>query len=188
MMHDFDGPIPRNVNLYYLVMVVASEFIYCEDTRYCFVIKKYLCGESFLEICHFSVSFHLLVLEPFCVFWLNWLSVRWVPISDFFFKIYHPLYSNQLAFYYKEKLSSLPLIYTFLFKFVFIYLTERMRKRAQAGGAGEEREKQTLHWAGILMQGLIPGSWYHDLSWRQTLNQLRHSGTPIHFFYIHKYT
>jgi len=46
-----------------------------------------------------------------------------------------------------------------------------------------EREKQTPHWAGNPTQGLIPGSrdpgsQDPDLSWKQTLNPLSHTGAP----------
>ena len=39
------------------------------------------------------------------------------------------------------------------------------RQRIHAGGAGER--EQTSHWAGTLMQDLIPGPWDHYLSPRQ---------------------
>lgn len=45
----------------------------------------------------------------------------------------------------------------------------------------EEREKQIPHWAREPNTGLFPGLWDHDLSWRQTLNQLSHSGAPRPF-------
>ena len=53
-----------------------------------------------------------------------------------------------------------------------IYERERKRPRAGVG----QREKLTPCWAGTLMWGSIPGPQDHDLSWRQTLNSLSHSG------------
>ena len=58
------------------------------------------------------------------------------------------------------------------------YLFERQRAREHELGEGQmERERQTPRWAGSPMQGSIPGSWDHDLSWRQKFNRLSHPGT-----------
>ena len=53
-----------------------------------------------------------------------------------------------------------------------------MIESTSQGEGQREREKQTPHWAGSLMQGLITGPWDHDLSQRQTLNWLSHPGAP----------
>ena len=45
-------------------------------------------------------------------------------------------------------------------------------------GSGRESEKQTPYRARSLMWDSIPGHWDHDLSQRQTFNQLSHPGTP----------
>ena len=61
------------------------------------------------------------------------------------------------------------------FKILFIYL-----RASTSGGEGQKaREKQTSCWAGSPMWGLIPGPWYHVLSWRQTLNWPNHPGALI---------
>ena len=56
-------------------------------------------------------------------------------------------------------------------------MTERTREHKE-GEVQREREKQTPRWAGSPMWDLIPRPWVHDLSWRQTLNQLSHPGAP----------
>ena len=68
-------------------------------------------------------------------------------------------------------------------KYLFIYclrfyLFETVRELEQGEGQ-REREKQTPHWAGSPMCGLIPGPQDHDLTWRQQVNQLSHPGAPI---------
>ena len=74
----------------------------------------------------------------------------------------------------------------FFFKILFIYLRERERTWA-GGGAEEEGErenpKQIPLWVPSLTQGSIPGPWDHDLSLRQTFNQLSHPGTPVHLLW-----
>ena len=55
---------------------------------------------------------------------------------------------------------------------IFIYL----RERTGARGNGGEKEKQAPHWAESPTWGSIPGLWDHDLSQRQTLNGLCHTG------------
>ena len=47
-----------------------------------------------------------------------------------------------------------------------------------------QREKQTPHWAGNLMQGSIPGPQDHNLSQKQTPKQLSHPGTPRDLFEV----
>ena len=51
----------------------------------------------------------------------------------------------------------------------------------KVGDRGRRRSKlpteEGAHWQGLI-QGCIPGPWDHDPSWRQTLNQLSHPGTP----------
>ena len=48
--------------------------------------------------------------------------------------------------------------------------TERDSKMREHKQGEWEREKQASRGAGNLMQGLIPGPWDHDPSWRQMLN------------------
>ncbi|XP_077702424.1 rho GTPase-activating protein 10 isoform X2 [Canis aureus] len=56
----------------------------------------------------------------------------------------------------------------------FIYLTEREKKSTSRWNSRQrEREKKT---PGSPMWGSIPGTWDHDLSQRQTLNQLSYLG------------
>ena len=64
------------------------------------------------------------------------------------------------------------------FKVLFIFLTERERTHRQSSKQ-REREKQAPRWAESPIWGSILGSWDHDLSQRQTLNQLSHPGTLI---------
>ena len=59
----------------------------------------------------------------------------------------------------------------------FICLTQSKRE-STSRRSWREREKQAFYWGGSPMQGLIPEPWDHDLSWRQTLNQLSHPGSP----------
>ena len=59
-------------------------------------------------------------------------------------------------------------------RFFFLFAWERERAWV---GEGEETETDS-HWAGGLTWGSISGPWDHDLSQRQTLNQLSHPGTP----------
>jgi len=46
-----------------------------------------------------------------------------------------------------------------------------------------QRERQTPRWAGGPVWDSVPGPWGHDLSWRQTLDQLSHPGAPIVSFF-----
>ena len=64
----------------------------------------------------------------------------------------------------------------FFFK-IFICLFERENEQGE-----RQREKQIPHGAGKPTQGWIPGPWDHDLSQRQLLNHLSHSGVPVLFF------
>ena len=55
-----------------------------------------------------------------------------------------------------------------------------------SGGEGQKAEGEASRLPadpGSLVWGLIPGSWDHVLSWRQTLNHLSHTGTPKVFLY-----
>ena len=67
-----------------------------------------------------------------------------------------------------------------------MYLRETDRgseREYKLGERQKEKEKQAPHWAGSLTQGSIPGPGDDDdLIPRQTLNQLRHPGTPIILF------
>ena len=68
------------------------------------------------------------------------------------------------------------------FKKDFIYLRERQKVQERTnrrGGEGQkEREKPSPRWTGRPIRGSTPGSWDHDLSWRQTLYWLSHPGAP----------
>ena len=56
-------------------------------------------------------------------------------------------------------------------------MTENEREReSRRSDRQRGKEKQTPHRAGSPTQGLIPGSQDHDLSQRQTLQQLSHPG------------
>ena len=58
---------------------------------------------------------------------------------------------------------------------LFIWEREQSKRQSTSEDTGQrESEKQTPHWAGSTMRGLIPGAWDHDLSWWQTLNWLSH--------------
>ena len=72
----------------------------------------------------------------------------------------------------------------FFFFFKIFYLSERERESTNMGKGQREREKQTPPRSRKPMYGSIPGPWDHDLSWRQTLNQLSHPGTPPNAFLI----
>ena len=50
-------------------------------------------------------------------------------------------------------------------------------EKAEGRGVVGEREKQAPHQTGCPMWGSIPGSWDHDLSWKQMLNTLSHPGS-----------
>ena len=73
-------------------------------------------------------------------------------------------------------------------KILFVWEREREQEHARAQvspNLGAERGKQALSSAGS-----IPGSWLRswpawDLSWRQTLNQLNHLGTPSLKLWFH---
>ena len=73
--------------------------------------------------------------------------------------------------------------YIIIYLFI-LFIHEREREVHMSWGEGQrERDKQTPHWAGSLKQDSVPGPGDHDLSQRQTLNQLSHPGTPrYHFF------
>jgi len=62
---------------------------------------------------------------------------------------------------------------SFFFSKIFF---EKEWERQSMRGKGEKQ--QTPHWARSRMRDLIPGPWDHDLSRRQTLNQLSHPGAP----------
>ena len=64
--------------------------------------------------------------------------------------------------------------------FLKFYLFER--KHACMSWGQREGEKQTPCWAGI------PGPWDHDVSQRQTFNQLSHPGKPRSQYNIKKIT
>jgi len=74
-------------------------------------------------------------------------------------------------------MSNLKLILLFFFK-DFIYLFERARE-----GEGQ-REKQTPRQTGSPMWDPIPGLQDHDLSRRQSLNQLSHPGAQEGAFHV----
>ena len=62
---------------------------------------------------------------------------------------------------------------------MYLFVREREGEKTPVGGRAEkEWEKQTPGWAGGPMQGSILGLWDHDLSRRETLNQLSHPGVP----------
>ena len=46
------------------------------------------------------------------------------------------------------------------------------------GVSQKEREEETPRWTGAGCWGLIPGSWDHNLSLKQTFNQMSHPSTP----------
>ena len=51
---------------------------------------------------------------------------------------------------------------------IYLFILERERESmCKQGERQREREKQTPHWTGRLMQGSIPGPWSHGLSWNQ---------------------
>ena len=52
--------------------------------------------------------------------------------------------------------------------------THSLRGRGAAEGAAEGEGEEASHWAGSPMWDLILGPWDHDLSQKQTLNQLSH--------------
>ena len=62
--------------------------------------------------------------------------------------------------------------FTRFYLFIWESVGERERKKEQGEG---QREKQEQSWS----WDLIPGLWGHDLSRRQTLNGLSHSGMPM---------
>ena len=64
--------------------------------------------------------------------------------------------------------------------YFFIYSRKRERTRAWIGEKQREKEQQAPPWAGNLTQDSIPGPRDHDLSWRQLLNGLSHSGAPTY--------
>ena len=78
----------------------------------------------------------------------------------------------------------------FLRFYLFIHLREWEREKEKAhkstnrgSNRQREREKQTPLWAGSPMSCSIPGPWDHDLSRRQTLNQMNNPNIP-HLFLI----
>ena len=73
-----------------------------------------------------------------------------------------------------------PWDYLTLFKIFYLFIWEREQASTheQRGRVVEmQREKQIPHWAGSLRWGLIPGHQDHDLSWRQSPNQLSYPGS-----------
>ena len=68
-------------------------------------------------------------------------------------------------------------IFSFFFKTLFI-----LRKRPGAGGGAEEEGEADSPLSKEPEMGLIPGPRDHDLSLRQMLNLLSHSGAPIYTY------
>ena len=82
---------------------------------------------------------------------------------------------EDVAYRYNRILFSHP--YDAFFKKRFYLFWKSMREKAHEGRERQKQsEKQAPCWAGTLTQGSIPGPWYHDVSWRQNLNLLSHSG------------
>lgn len=73
------------------------------------------------------------------------------------------------------------LLYNFLlivfFFFLRRYLFIWVRAGAEEGAEGEGETEQRLMWDSI------PGPWEHDLSQREMLNWLCHSGAPFYLFF-----
>ena len=61
----------------------------------------------------------------------------------------------------------------------YLFEREREREREQGGEGQREKVKQIPCRAGSWMRGSIPGTWNHELSWRQMLNQMSHPGAPV---------
>ena len=72
---------------------------------------------------------------------------------------------------------------TFLFLKIFYFDTER-ESISRGNSRQSEREKQTPHQADSPTLGSIPGSQDHDLSQRQTVNQLSHPGTLLNYILV----
>ena len=74
------------------------------------------------------------------------------------------------------------------FYYLRFYLFERERERENVrmsrGEEQREREKQIPHWAVSQIWGSVPRPRDHDLSRRQVLNWLSHSGTKINDSFI----
>jgi len=70
--------------------------------------------------------------------------------------------------------------FNFFFLKDFIYLFERENERQHEREEGQ-RERQTPRRAGSPMRDLIPGLQDHDLSRRQSLSQLSHTGAQSNF-------
>ena len=90
-----------------------------------------------------------------------------------------PCNHNPLQFYVKNSLHKDLLkfrqrILKYSLK-IFLFESEREHKQEERQRE-REREKQTPHRAGSLIRGWIPGPLDHDLSQRQTFNQLSHPG------------
>ena len=132
--------------------------IHCVLTSFKYTVEN-------VWLCYFLYS-----LQPF---WL-W---KWSPKQStclFYFVYYKPL--RPLWKTTNEELDS-PLFFKTIY---FIFLKSLFDRESTSRGSGRQREKeeQVPHWTGSPMQGSVPGPWDHDLSWRQTLNQLSHPGAP----------
>jgi len=68
----------------------------------------------------------------------------------------------------------LSILFIYFLKRFYSFIWERARVSKHKQGEQQEREKQTPS----LIWGSIPGSWDHDLSWRQPFNRLSHPGAP----------
>ena len=73
----------------------------------------------------------------------------------------------------------------FFFKILFIYLTEREHKQGKQQTEGEREAGSPL--SREPDGDSVPGHWDHDLSWRQTLNQLSYPGVPVFSYSLGKY-
>jgi len=74
-------------------------------------------------------------------------------------------------------------LFCFFKDFIYLFEREKMRETAHERGEGQ-REKQTPCRAGSPMRDSIQGLQDHDLSRRQSLNQLSHPGAPRLTFLI----
>ena len=90
-----------------------------------------------------------------------------------------------LVFTASKKVSNVFIYFKIFYVFIWQRETKHKQREWQAKG---EREKQTLCWARSPMQGLIPGSWGHDQSWKEMLNWLGHPGAPSFKFIIMYFT
>ena len=83
--------------------------------------------------------------------------------------------SFQMSGWEKHQVSyeflSLLLLLLCLKFYLFIWQRENEREHNWGSSRQRDREKQTPCWAGSPTKGSTPGLCYHDLSWRQTINQ-----------------